>query len=67
MNRSAQGEANFFTSEMIKECMKKVTPVSLEQTIQVRLLAAFCKRVQEQHAPRSGVLCTHAREREARR
>jgi integrator complex subunit 11 len=30
-----KGEANFFTSEMIKECMKKVTPVSLEQTIQV--------------------------------
>ncbi|OAD70617.1 hypothetical protein PHYBLDRAFT_1170, partial [Phycomyces blakesleeanus NRRL 1555(-)] len=30
-----KGETNFFTSDMIKQCMKKVTPISLHQTIQV--------------------------------
>ncbi|XP_013414620.1 uncharacterized protein LOC106176683 [Lingula anatina] len=30
-----KGEQNFFTSEMIKNCMKKVVPVNLHQTVQV--------------------------------
>ncbi|KAL5013863.1 hypothetical protein ScPMuIL_008133 [Solemya velum] len=30
-----KGEQNFFTSEMIKTCMKKVVPVTLHQTLQV--------------------------------
>ncbi|TRY71333.1 hypothetical protein DNTS_016573 [Danionella cerebrum] len=30
-----KGETNFFTSQMIKDCMKKVVPVNLHQTIQV--------------------------------
>ncbi|CAH1766731.1 8891_t:CDS:2 [Entrophospora sp. SA101] len=30
-----KGETNFFTSEMIKDCMKKVTAVNLHQTIKV--------------------------------
>nr|KAG5710070.1 hypothetical protein BaRGS_030146 [Batillaria attramentaria] len=30
-----KGETNFFTSEMIKACMKKATAVNLHQTIQV--------------------------------
>lgn len=30
-----KGEANFFTSQMIKDCMKKVVPVHLHQTVQV--------------------------------
>lgn len=31
-----KGEANFFTSQMIKDCMKKVSAVHLHQTVQVR-------------------------------
>lgn len=34
-----KGEANFFTSQMIKDCMKKVVAVHLHQTVQVRGLA----------------------------
>ncbi|CAO3607212.1 unnamed protein product [Cunninghamella blakesleeana] len=30
-----KGETNFFTSEMIKNCMKKVIPIQLHQTIHV--------------------------------
>lgn len=30
-----KGEANFFTSQMIKDCMKKVVAVRLHQTVQV--------------------------------
>ncbi|XP_028663570.1 integrator complex subunit 11 [Erpetoichthys calabaricus] len=30
-----KGETNFFTSQMIKDCMKKVTAVNLHQTVQV--------------------------------
>lgn len=30
-----KGEVNFFTSEMIKSCMKKVVAVNLHQTVQV--------------------------------
>lgn len=30
-----KGETNFFTSSMIKDCMKKVTTVSLHETVQV--------------------------------
>lgn len=30
-----KGEQNFFTSEMIKSCMKKVVAVNLHQTLQV--------------------------------
>lgn len=30
-----KGETNFFTSSMIKRCMRKVTPINLHQTIQV--------------------------------
>lgn len=33
-----KGEANFFTSQMIKDCMKKVVAVHLHQTVQVRVL-----------------------------
>ena len=32
-----RGEQNFFTSEMIKSCMKKVVAVNLHQTVQVSL------------------------------
>ena len=31
-----KGDTNFFTSEMIKTCMKKVVTVNLHQTVQVR-------------------------------
>ena len=30
-----KGETNFFTSDMIKSCMKKTVAVSLHQTVQV--------------------------------
>lgn len=30
-----KGDTNFFTSQMIKDCMKKVTAVNLHQTVQV--------------------------------
>lgn len=30
-----KGETNFFTSQMIKDCMKKVMAVNLHQTVQV--------------------------------
>ncbi|KAF3861207.1 hypothetical protein F7725_001462 [Dissostichus mawsoni] len=30
-----KGETNFFTSQMIKDCMKKVVPLNLHQTVQV--------------------------------
>eukprot|EP01132_Coremiostelium_polycephalum_P008042 gene8042-9890_t len=30
-----KGETNFFTPQMIKDCMKKVVPINLHQTIQV--------------------------------
>lgn len=33
-----KGEANFFTSQMIKDCMKKVVAVHLHQTVQVGIL-----------------------------
>lgn len=32
-----KGETNFFTSQMIKDCMKKVVPLNLHQTVQVSL------------------------------
>lgn len=31
-----KGETNFFTSQMIKDCMKKVIPLNLHQTVQVQ-------------------------------
>uniref|UniRef100_H3BHM8 Integrator complex subunit 11 n=1 Tax=Latimeria chalumnae TaxID=7897 RepID=H3BHM8_LATCH len=31
-----KGETNFFTSQMIKDCMKKVVAVNLHQTVQVK-------------------------------
>lgn len=31
-----KGETNFFTSQMIKDCMKKVVAVHLHQTVQVK-------------------------------
>lgn len=37
-----KGEANFFTSQMIKDCMKKVVAVHLHQTVQVRIPAPLC-------------------------
>lgn len=30
-----KGETNFFTSQMIKDCMKKVIAVNLHQSVQV--------------------------------
>jgi len=33
-----KGETNFFTSEMIKTCMKKVKAVNLHEVIQVGLI-----------------------------
>ncbi|XP_056589806.1 integrator complex subunit 11 [Triplophysa dalaica] len=30
-----KGETNFFTAQMIKDCMKKVVPLNLHQTVQV--------------------------------
>ena len=30
-----KGETNFFTSQMIKDCMKKVVPVGLHQIVRV--------------------------------
>ena len=32
-----KGEQNFFTSQMIKDCMRKVTTINLHQTIKVSL------------------------------
>lgn len=37
-----KGEANFFTSQMIKDCMKKVVAVHLHQTVQVRVSGRHC-------------------------
>lgn len=34
-----KGETNFFTSQMIKDCMKKVVPLNLHQTVQVRFVS----------------------------
>lgn len=34
-----KGETNFFTSQMIKDCMKKVVPLNLHQTVQVSVAA----------------------------
>ena len=31
-----KGEQNFFTSQMIKDCMKKVVTVTLHQSVKVR-------------------------------
>lgn len=36
-----KGETNFFTSQMIKDCMKKVVPLNLHQTVQV-IPACYC-------------------------
>lgn len=36
-----KGETNFFTSQMIKDCMKKVIPLNLHQTVQVQTLISF--------------------------
>lgn len=36
-----KGETNFFTSQMIKDCMKKVVAVHLHQTVQVS--DGFCR------------------------
>uniref|UniRef100_A0AAQ5ZME3 Integrator complex subunit 11 n=1 Tax=Amphiprion ocellaris TaxID=80972 RepID=A0AAQ5ZME3_AMPOC len=36
-----KGETNFFTSQMIKDCMKKVVPLNLHQTVQVVTFAEF--------------------------
>ena len=33
-----KGETNFFTSQMIKDCMRKVVPVNLHQVLPKRLL-----------------------------
>ncbi|XP_078616191.1 integrator complex subunit 11-like [Branchiostoma floridae x Branchiostoma japonicum] len=35
VDRKGESQANFFTSQMIKDCMKKVIPVNLHQTVQV--------------------------------
>lgn len=47
-----KGEINFFTSQMIKDCMKKVVAVHLHQTVQVsarpRTLGAVRKAEQFQ-------------------
>lgn len=41
-----KGETNFFTSQMIKDCMKKVIPLNLHQTVQVRRSSDFwCTRI----------------------
>ena len=36
-----KGETDFFTSQMIKDCMKKVVPVNLHQTVHVRWYLLF--------------------------
>lgn len=36
-----KGETNFFTSQMIKDCMKKVVPLNLHQTVQVQCSCHF--------------------------
>uniref|UniRef100_A0A8C1CXA4 Integrator complex subunit 11 n=1 Tax=Cyprinus carpio carpio TaxID=630221 RepID=A0A8C1CXA4_CYPCA len=36
-----KGETNFFTSQMIKDCMKKVVPLNLHQTVQVKLVGDY--------------------------
>ena len=38
-----KGETNFFTSEMIKSCMKKVKAVNLHEVIQVRKTSTLSK------------------------
>ena len=35
-----KGEVNFFTSQMIQDCMRKVITVNLHQTVKV--MQAFC-------------------------
>jgi len=48
-----RGEQNFFTSEMIKSCMKKVVAVNLHQTVQVQLefISHLCilKKIEYRH------------------
>ena len=48
-----KGETNFFTSDMIKSCMKKTVAVSLHQTVQVssqRFAILFYSTVESQMA-----------------
>lgn len=35
-----KGDQNFFTSQMIKDCMKKVVTVNLHQTVKVWCLCS---------------------------
>ena len=39
-----KGEQNFFTSQMIKDCMKKVVAVNLHQAVKVGLLPTLRQR-----------------------
>lgn len=43
-----KGETNFFTSQMIKDCMKKVVAVHLHQTVQVKGHFWRCRRQKTQ-------------------
>lgn len=43
-----KGETNFFTSQMIKDCMKKVVAVHLHQTVQVKGHFWRCRRQKNQ-------------------
>lgn len=42
-----KGETNFFTSQMIKDCMKKVVAVHLHQTVQVKGALLAKKKTQK--------------------
>lgn len=50
-----KGEANFFTSQMIKDCMKKVVAVHLHQTVQVRVSGRHCAISGRRHLGRGAV------------
>ena len=37
-----RGDSHFFTSQNIKDCMKKVVPVTLHQVVQVKFTIKLC-------------------------
>lgn len=52
-----KGEANFFTSQMIKDCMKKVVAVRLHQTVQVSVSGLGATRGQQARGRLVGHSC----------
>ena len=54
-----KGEQNFFTSEMIKTCMRKVVPVNLHQTVQVSVVPVNFTQIVHLGFHGNNKNCTH--------